>query len=74
VAASVPAVAYAAGATQQMIEHGREGLIAPIGDKQCLAAYLSLLIDNGPMRHGMAMARPSGELLGRCGFVAQMQC
>ena len=30
-AASVPAVAYAAGATRHMLEHQREGLIAPIG-------------------------------------------
>lgn len=55
-AASVPAVAYAAGATRHMLEHQREGLIAPIGDKQRLADHLNALIDDEPMRQAMADA------------------
>ena len=55
-AASVPAVAYAAGATRQMIKHEHEGLVAPIGDKARLAAHLDALIDDEPLRHRMAMA------------------
>lgn len=55
-AASVPAVAYAAGAARHMLEHGREGLIAPIGDKPLLAAHLQRLIDDEDERHAMAVA------------------
>lgn len=55
-AASVPAVAYAAGAAHEMLEHGTEGLIAPIGDKQTLAALLGSLIEDEPRRHSMARA------------------
>jgi glycosyltransferase involved in cell wall biosynthesis len=55
-AASVPAVAYAAGAAHRMLEHGKEGLIAPIGDKDTLAALLGSLIEDEPRRHSMACA------------------
>lgn len=55
IAASVPVVAYAAGAAPQMLEHEREGLIAPIGDKSRLAAYLAQLLDDEPTRHAMAL-------------------
>jgi glycosyltransferase involved in cell wall biosynthesis len=55
-AASVPAVAYAAGAARHMLEHGREGLIAPIGDKLLLAAHLRRLIEDEAERHTMAVA------------------
>jgi glycosyltransferase involved in cell wall biosynthesis len=54
-AASVPAVAYAAGATRQMLEHEQHGLIAPIGDKQRLSVYLNTLIDDEGLRHSMAV-------------------
>jgi len=52
----VPAIAYAAGAARHMLEHGREGLIAPIGDKPLLAAHLRRLIDGEAERHAMAVA------------------
>lgn len=55
-AASVPAVAYAAGAARRMVEHGREGLIAPIGDLESLAVHLACLIDDEAKRHAMAQA------------------
>jgi glycosyltransferase involved in cell wall biosynthesis len=55
-AASVPAVAYAAGAARHMLEHEREGLIAPIGDKQCLSDHLNRLLDDEGVRHAMAVA------------------
>lgn len=53
-AASVPAVAYAAGATRHMLEHGRQGLIAPIGDKRCLSEHLNRLMDSEATRYTMA--------------------
>lgn len=55
-AASVPAVAYAAGATRHMLEHERQGLIAPIGDKRLLDAHLQRLIDDEAERYAMAVA------------------
>jgi glycosyltransferase involved in cell wall biosynthesis len=55
-AASVPAVAYAAGATRHMLEHGRQGLIATIGNKQGLAEHLDQLLDNESVRYQMALA------------------
>lgn len=55
-AASVPAVAYAAGATRFMIEHGREGLVAEIGDTAALAAYIAQLLDDEPARYQMAVS------------------
>jgi glycosyltransferase involved in cell wall biosynthesis len=54
IAASVPAVAYAAGATRHMLEHEREGLIAAVGDKPALAAHLRRLLEDEPSRYRMA--------------------
>lgn len=55
-AASVPAVAYAAGATRQMLEHGREGYISEIGDVETLAEQVQRLIDDEDLRYHMATA------------------
>jgi glycosyltransferase involved in cell wall biosynthesis len=55
-AASVPTVAYAAGATRRMIDHGTEGLVGEIGDTRQLGEHLSLLIDDEPKRQRMAAA------------------
>jgi glycosyltransferase involved in cell wall biosynthesis len=55
-AASVPAIAYAAGATRQMLEHGREGYIAEIADKAAFAEHLQRLIDDEDLRYRMAVA------------------
>jgi glycosyltransferase involved in cell wall biosynthesis len=54
IAASVPAVAYAAGATRHMLEHEREGLIAAVGDRRALAAHLGRLLEDEPSRYRMA--------------------
>jgi glycosyltransferase involved in cell wall biosynthesis len=54
IAASVPAIAYAAGATRHMLEHEREGLIANIGDKLALATHLGRLLEDEPTRYRMA--------------------
>lgn len=55
-AASVPAVAYAAGATRSMLEHGHEGLISEIGDKASLATHVQQLVGDEPLRQRMAAA------------------
>ncbi|HWO12215.1 MAG TPA: glycosyltransferase family 4 protein [Polyangiaceae bacterium] len=55
-AASVPAVAYAAGAARQMVAHGREGWIAELGDRAALAGYIRRLVDDEGLRQEMAAA------------------
>jgi glycosyltransferase involved in cell wall biosynthesis len=55
-AASVPSIAYAAGAARQMLEHEREGLIAPIGDQRLLGEYLERLLGDEPRRQALAAA------------------
>jgi glycosyltransferase involved in cell wall biosynthesis len=55
-AASVPAIAYAAGATRQMLEHEREGWITPIGDRERFAEYLERLLGDEPSRRRLAEA------------------
>jgi glycosyltransferase involved in cell wall biosynthesis len=53
-AASVPTVAYAAGATAQMIEHGREGLVVPVGDRTALRECLLRLVRDENERFRLA--------------------
>lgn len=55
-AASVPSIAYAAGAARQMIEHGREGLLCDIGDRQCFAGSLRRLLAAEDERQALAAA------------------
>jgi glycosyltransferase involved in cell wall biosynthesis len=54
-AASVPAIAYAAGAARHMLQHGREGLIAPIGDQRAFSEHLDRVLDDEALRHSMAL-------------------
>lgn len=56
IAASVPAIAYAAGATRNMLEHGREGFVTEIGDKAGFGAHLQRLVADEPLRQRMANA------------------
>jgi glycosyltransferase involved in cell wall biosynthesis len=55
-AASVPPVAYAAGATSTIVRHERCGLVAPIGDLDGLAEHLDRVIRDEPFRFGLAEA------------------
>jgi glycosyltransferase involved in cell wall biosynthesis len=56
IAASVPVVAYAAGGIPALLIHGREGLLAPVGDRAALAAHLRRLIGDEAERWSMAQA------------------
>ena len=56
IAASVPSVAYAAGAAERMLGYGKAGLVSPIGDREQLSANLNLLIDLEPKRFAMSEA------------------
>jgi glycosyltransferase involved in cell wall biosynthesis len=55
IAASVPTVAYAAGAAATMLDRG-EGLVGPIGDRAALARNISRLVEDEPARQEMARA------------------
>jgi glycosyltransferase involved in cell wall biosynthesis len=55
-AASVPAVAYDAGAAARMLGHGARGLVSPIGDRAALARNLTRLMDDEAQRMRMARA------------------
>jgi glycosyltransferase involved in cell wall biosynthesis len=55
-ASSVPVVAYAAGATRHMLEHGREGYVADIGDAEALAEHIRRLVEDEGLRQRMASA------------------
>lgn len=55
-AASVPSVAYAVGAAGSIVEHGRTGLLAPLGDKSALARHVAELVADEPRRFAMASA------------------
>lgn len=54
VAASVPSIAYAAGAARQMIQHGQEGLLCEIGDRQRFSEYLQRLLAAEADRQALA--------------------
>lgn len=53
-AASVPAVGYAAGAGHDMLRDGREGFLVAIGDEGRLAQRLALLIGDERLRFELA--------------------
>lgn len=55
-AASVPSIAYDAGAARQMLQHEHEGLITPIGDQQRFGACLEQLLADESRRQAFAAA------------------
>jgi glycosyltransferase involved in cell wall biosynthesis len=55
-ASSVPALAYAAGATRHMLEHETEGFVIGIGDKAALAERLAQLLDDEDLRYRLALS------------------
>jgi hypothetical protein len=59
-AASVPSIAYAAGAAREMLGHGKAGLVADIADHGAFARHLELLLSDEPRR--LALAHGAREL------------
>jgi glycosyltransferase involved in cell wall biosynthesis len=53
-AASVPSVAYAAGAAARMLGDGKAGFVGPVGDRKKLALHLERLMGHEAERHRMA--------------------
>lgn len=46
-------VGFDTGGIGDIIKHGKNGLLAPVGDKEALAAAITTLLENDIMRHGM---------------------
>jgi glycosyltransferase involved in cell wall biosynthesis len=55
-AASVPSVVYAAGAARHMLEHGRQGFVTDIGDKDTFGRHVFQLLEDEQQRYAMALA------------------
>lgn len=53
---SVPCVAYATGGVPEVVEHGVDGLLAPLGERKALQDALLELIGNPVLRHDMSRA------------------
>ena len=62
-AAGLPVVGYCAGNLPHLVDHGRQGLIVPVGDVDALAAALRRLVDDPRLRDrmGEAAARKAGR-------------
>jgi glycosyltransferase involved in cell wall biosynthesis len=62
-AAGLPVVTTAAGGVPDLLEHGRDGLIVPLGDVQGLSQAMSFLAEHRELRHslGKAAARRARE-------------
>ena len=52
----VPVVASAVGGLPEVIEHGRTGLLAPVGDVEAHAAAVCALLDDPPRRAALGRA------------------
>ena len=48
-ATGLPVVAYAAGGIPLVIRHGETGFVAPVGSKDDLEKYITILMDNPPL-------------------------
>ena len=62
VAAGVPVVSTRVGGVPELIQHGVSGLLAPIGDVQCLAAHVLRLLADPAL--GRDLARAASQRLG----------
>ena len=58
----LPVVATRAGGIPELVEQGREGLLCPIGDAQCLSAKIDQLLNDADLRKRLgANARKRAE-------------
>ncbi len=55
-AASVPVIAYRAGAASEMVADGDEGLLVPVGDRVALAAALNRVIRDAALHSRLSAA------------------
>jgi len=66
--AGLPVVSTEAGGVPAILEHGRHGLLAPLGDDERLAAHVVRLLDNP--EYGRQLARAAFETTRRCTWPA----
>lgn len=55
-ASGLPVVAASFGGAREIIEHGRDGLVVPVGDTEALGAAIASLVDDPGSRTTMATA------------------
>ncbi|MBM7455573.1 glycosyltransferase involved in cell wall biosynthesis [Oceanisphaera litoralis] len=55
-AASRPVVCYEWGALPELVEQGKSGFLAPLGDIAQIAEYVAMLVENEAMRNSMGQA------------------
>lgn len=53
---SIPSVGFAVGGVQEVVENGKDGILAPLGDETGLFNALSYLVDNNDLRIRMSHA------------------
>jgi glycosyltransferase involved in cell wall biosynthesis len=58
-ALGVPPIAFATGGLSEVIESGRNGLVAPAGDSAAFAHAVARLIGDAALRHALASAGPA---------------
>ena len=70
-ACGVPVIATATGGLPEVVEHGKSGHLAPVGDVEAMAAFaVGLLADRGRLESFRAAARARAEQFERGAVVA----
>lgn len=67
-ASGMPVVSTEAGGVPAILEHGRHGLLAPLGDDEQLAAHVVRLLDHPDLAHHLA--RAAFDTCARCTWPA----
>ena len=73
-ACSVPVVATETGGLPELVEHGKTGLLVPVGDVDALAESMDSLLENPYLHHRMAvMSREKAKCFAVEGIIPQYE-